>query len=126
MTTKDYSVYAQNDLESVEERIKSFSTLLDTLESLSDKKKELWKQIYSNAIIDRNHALMCYNDLMMNVLGKTNTAEHAIHAQNLSKYIERMSRSNDQLLKLAELIAEAEKKENEIDPEELYQQIKGG
>lgn len=125
MTAKEFPLVAQNDLEPVEERIKRFSNLLDTLESLSDKKKALWKEIYANAIIDRNHALMCYNDLMMNVIGKQNTAEHAIHAQNLAKYMERMSKANDQLLKLAELIADAEKKDEQINPEEIYRQING-
>lgn len=114
----EYGILAKDDLVSVEERVKKFTSLLDSIESLSDKKKELWKEIYANACIDRHNAVMCYNDLMMHVLGKP--VEHAIHAPNLSKYIEKMSRANDQMIKLAELIAEAETKDDQIDPEEIY------
>jgi hypothetical protein len=121
---KTYSVFAKDDLVPVEERVKSFSTLLDTIDNLSDKKKELWKQIYANAIIDRHNASMCYSDLMMHVVGKP--VEHAIHAPNLAKYIEKMSKATDQLIRLAELIAEAEAKDEQIDPEEIYGQLGTG
>jgi len=52
-------------------------------------------------------------------------ANHAIHGPNIAKYLERMSRANDQLIKLAELIADAEKENKEIDPEEMYRQLEG-
>jgi hypothetical protein len=52
-----------------------------------------------------------------------NDTNHAIHAQNMAKYIEKMSRSNDQLLKLAELIAAAEEKSEEINAENIYSAI---
>jgi hypothetical protein len=39
--------------------------------------------------------------------------QHALHGPNIAKYIERMSRANDQLLKLAELVAVALEKEDE-------------
>lgn len=115
-----YPIEMEEDLISVEDRIKRFSSLLDDIENLSDKKKELWRQIYGNAVRDRNNALLCYNDLFQSVLGKP--IEHAVHAANLSKYIERMSRANDQLIKLAELLAEAEEKSEELNIEEIYDQ----
>ncbi len=54
----EYGILAKDDLIPVAERVKTFSTLLDSIESLSDKKKALWKEIYANACIDRHNALM--------------------------------------------------------------------
>ncbi len=121
MTTKNISILAHDDVVSVADKIVNFSRLLDGMESLSEKKKELWKQIYTNAVIDRNHALICYNDLLGKAL--QSSTEHAIHAQSLAKYIERMSRSNDQLLRLAELVAEAEEAEKGNNPEDIYSEL---
>ena len=117
-TTKTIPTLLQDDLVSVSDRIVNFTKMLDSMESLSEKKKELWKQIYANALIDRNHALICYNDLLGKAL--VSSTEHAIHAQNIVKYIERMSRANDQLLRLAELVAAAETAEASIDAEDIY------
>lgn len=111
----------QEDLIPLNERIQQFSNLLDELDSLSDKKKALWKEIYANAVTDRNNALILYNSLIATVM--LNDTNHAIHAQNMAKYIEKMSRSNDQLLKLAELIAAAEEKSEEINAENIYSAI---
>jgi hypothetical protein len=115
------STVVQEDLIPLNERIQQFSNLLDELDSLSDKKKALWKEIYANAVTDRNNALILYNSLIATVM--LNDTNHAIHAQNMAKYIEKMSRSNDQLLKLAELIAAAEEKSEEINAENIYSAI---
>lgn len=117
-TNKQMPLMAQDDLISIADKITNFSKLLDGMEKLSEKKKELWKQIYTNAVIDRNHALICYNDLLSKAL--SSSTEHAIHAQSIAKYIERMSRANDQMIRLAELIAEAEAAEEEMNPEDIY------
>jgi len=42
----------------------------------------------------------------------------------LSKYLERMNKSNEQLLKLADIIAKAEAENTKIDPDDLFSQIK--
>lgn len=120
---KNVPLLGSDDLISVSQKITSFSKLLDGMETLSEKKKELWKQIYTNAVIDRSNALICYNDLLGKAL--QSSTEHAIHAQSISKYIERMSRANDQLIKLAEMIAEAERKEDEMNPEDIYSALEG-
>jgi hypothetical protein len=120
--TDNYSPMLRDDLIPVEKRIKTFTALLDTIESLTDKKKALWCEIYANAITDRNNANMCFNELFLAI--QNNETKHAIHAPNIAKYIERMSQANNQLLKLAELIAEAETKEKEVDIEDVYEQIK--
>ncbi len=119
----DYSAEVAEELIPINERVKRFSTMLDTIESVDDKKKQLWREIYTNAITDRHNALMCYNDLMMQVIGKNTSNEHAIHGPNLSKYIERMSRSNDQLIKLAELVAATQEKSEELNPDDIYSKL---
>ena len=39
-----------------EKELKDFSDLLDTISSVEDKKKSLWKLIFENSITDRNNA----------------------------------------------------------------------
>ena len=116
-----YPITAEIDLVKVEEKIKNFENLLTSLEDLDDKKKALWKEIYTNAVTDRYHAYDMYTDLVVICRGKT--SEHSIHASNLAKYMERMSRANDQLIKLAELIADAQKKSESINADDLYKKI---
>lgn len=100
----------------------SFNELLDSLSSTEDKQKSLWRQIYENAITDRMNAYIVWVDLYRDVQGRP--SEHGIHGQNLSRYMERMSKANDQLLKLAELVGGAKKKDSsEITEDALYQQM---
>lgn len=108
--------------EEVRSKVSDFSSLLEEIESLNDKKKRLWKEIYENAIIDRQHAYAIFIELSAIVKGKS--TEHAVHGKTLSTFVERMSRANDQLIKLAELIAKAEKPSDEIDPEEMFSKIR--
>lgn len=108
----------------IEEKIKDFSGLLNQIESLSDKKRQLWKEIYENSISDRQNSYVMFVKLVKIVEDKS--TEHAIHGRTIATYIERMSKANDQLIRLAELIAKAEKKDDEIDPDEMFKKINGG
>ena len=110
----------QDDLHT-SEMIQKFSELLDEINNLSDKKKSLWKEIYKHAIEDRYNAFIMYDQLFKIV--KNSATEHAVHDRNIATFLERMSKSNDQVIKLAELIAAAEKKSDQIDPDDLYEQI---
>lgn len=104
-------------------KIKAFGELLDGLK-IADKKKELWKEIYAHAIQDRSYALQMYVNCSNVVIA--DPTQHAIHGPNIAKYLERMSRSNDQLLKLAELIASAEEASGEdltMSPDEIYEKL---
>jgi hypothetical protein len=104
-------------------KIKAFSELLDSL-NVTDKKKELWKEIYGHAIQDRSYALQMYVNCSNVVIA--DPTQHAIHGPNIAKYLERMSRSNDQLLKLAELVASAEEASGEgfsMTPDEIYEKL---
>lgn len=108
------------------EQMKAFGDLLNSLDKSLDKKKQLWKQIYENATVDRKNAHLVFADLYVAVHSRP--AEHAIHGQTLSKYMERMSKATDQLLKLAELVAAAEDKapkeiDERLNDEDIYTSI---
>jgi hypothetical protein len=105
----------------LEVKIKSFSELLDELEDISEKKKKLWKEIYENALVDRHNAYTMFTQLVS--ITQDKSPEHAIHGRNISGYLERMSKANEQLIRLAELIAKSEGKSAEVDPEEIYKKI---
>ena len=108
-------------LEKSKLKVKEFGDLLDSIESLEDKKKHLWKEIYENAINDRENAYILFNEAYTSM---TNTAaEHISLGPILNKYLERMSKSNEQLLKLADLIAKAEERSSKIDPDDLFSKI---
>lgn len=109
---------------SVEERIRDFSELLKGIESLDEKKQQLWKEIYENAIADRQNSYVMFSQLARIVHEKS--VEYAVHGKTIATYIERMSRANDQLIKLAELIAKAQHGDENIDAEDMFSKIKSG
>ena len=110
-----------NDI-SIEEKIQDFTELLDQIDNVSDKKKKLWKEIYENAVTDRQNAYVLFTSLVDIVQDKS--TEHAVHGKALATYIERMSKANDQIIRLAELVSKSEVKEDkEIDPEEMFRKI---
>ena len=104
-----------------ESQIKNFSDILDSIDSLENKKKMLWKDIYENSLEDREKAKMLFNDAYISMQGGIN--EHMNIGAILSKYIERMSKSNDQILKLAELIAKEEEKSEAISDDDIFNKI---
>jgi len=103
-----------------DESLKSFDVLLSAISSTEDKQKSLWRQIYENAITDRMNSYLLWTNLYSLVV--TNASDHAMHGQNLARYIERMSKANDQLIKLAELVGNAKKKDApaEVSEDDLY------
>lgn len=107
---------------SIKDKVKDFSGLLNQIESLNDKKKQLWKEIYENAITDRQNAYIMFTKLFLIVQDKS--TEHAVHGKTISSYIEKMSKANEQLIKLAELIAKAESANESIDPDDMFNKIR--
>ena len=105
-----------------ENKIENFSDILDGLSETEDKKKLLWKEIYENALNDRENAYVLFTDLLQQSQG--NAANHAMFGPIMSKYLERMSKCNDQILRLAELIAKEEEK-NQMSPDDIFNQIEG-
>lgn len=121
MTSKNVSKNLKK-LSDKDKKIARFSDILDSLDSLEDKKKLLWKEIYENSLEDRINAKILFDDLMMQ--STNNPGNHAMFGSTMSKYLERMSKSNDQILKLVELISKEEEK-NVITDNEIFNQIEG-
>jgi len=107
----------------VEDKIKNFSDLLDSLQNTEDKKKLLWKESYQNALDDRENANILLVDLMK--VSMNNSTNHLQFGTLMAKYLERMSKSNDQILKLAEIIAKEEENSEMLTDDEIFQKIKG-
>ena len=106
-----------------ENKIKNFADILDTIDSLENKKKMLWKEIYENALEDREKAKLLFNDAYISMQGGVN--EHMNIGSVMSKYMERMSKSNDQILKLAELISKEEEKSEAVSEDDIFNKISG-
>lgn len=106
-----------------ENSIKNFSDILDNIDSLEDKKKMLWKEIYENSLDDREKAKMLFNDAYLSMTHDIPT--HMNIGAIMSKYLERMSKSNDQILKLAELIAREEEKSEVLSDDDVFERING-
>jgi hypothetical protein len=56
------------------------------------------------------------------IQSKGNAGNHTMFGQLMSKYLERMSKSNDQILRLAEIISKEE--QESIDPNAIFDQIR--
>jgi prefoldin subunit 5 len=108
-------------IKETEGKIKQFSEILDSLQSTEDKKKLLWKEIYQNAVEDRDSANKLFSDAYNQMGG--GMFEHATMGAVMTKYLERMNKSNEQILKLAELISKAEEKASQVSPDELFAKI---
>ena len=106
-----------------EQKLKDFADLLDTLTNSEDKKKLLWKDAYQNAIEDRETTNILVTDLLMQIQG--NLTNHQTYGAIMSKYLERMAKSNDQILKLAEIIAKEQEAANTISPDDIFNEIGG-
>ena len=104
----------------LEKKIEQFGDLLDNLTQTEDKKKMLWREAYENALNDRENASFLLNDLLLQVKGSVPL--HTSLGSIMSKYLERMSKSNDQILRLAELIAKEENTDS-ISADDIFNQI---
>jgi len=98
-----------------------FSALVDKIDTAPDEQRALWREIYQNALDDRVNAQLLFTDLYRNVAN--NQHGHMNHGVLMTKYLERMNKSTDQLLKLSELVDKARQSDAEIDGEELYAEI---
>lgn len=125
MANKQQSIISMDD-KLVEQKVKNFDSLLSDIERLDEKKKELWRNIYLQAQTDRMNAFTLFEQLYTVVTDDDNnmkSTEMAVHGKILTSLLERMSRSTDQLLKLADLIAAIEEKRKFIDPNDVYTAI---
>jgi hypothetical protein len=104
------------------QKSKDFSDLLNDISEIDDNLRALYIEIYTNAITDRTNAEVLLETLIG--ISCDNSTEHAVHGKTMASYIERMSRSNAQLMQLATIIADVKKREEQIDPESLFSQIR--
>ena len=83
-----------------------FNDMIESIENTSDKKKFLWKEIYNNALSDRSNAEILFLELIS--LMDKKLESHEVYGNVLVKYLDKMNKSNEQLLQLAKLISESE------------------
>lgn len=112
---------ALQEFDDVKKRVDSFSQTLEKIEHADAKKRILWKEIYENAMLDRQNAHVLFVEAYTTMA--TGTTEHATLGSTLSKYLERMNKANDQLIRLAELISKSENEHNAINADDLFSQI---
>lgn len=104
-----------------EEKINNFAALLEELSNTDEKKKLLWKEIYQNAVSDRERASILFTEAYK-TMGNS-SADHISLGSIMSKYIERMSKSNEQIFRLAELLHKCELAEASVDPNDIFSKI---
>lgn len=106
-----------------ENSIKNFADILDNIATIEDKKKMLWKEIYEHALEDREKAKLLFNNAFIDMQG--GLTDHMNIGSVMAKYLERMCRSNDQILKLVELISKEEEKSENVTSDDLFDKISG-
>lgn len=104
-----------------EDKIKNFSGLLDQLNNADHKKKLLWKEIYENSVSDRERASILFTEAYKSM--SASAADHLALGTTMTKYLERMCKSNEQILKLAEMIDKSEQAEANINPDDIFSKI---
>lgn len=108
-------------LKKTEEKVKEFSELLDTISSMDDKRKALWKEVYNNALADRENAYALYISAYTTFTGAQ--GEHMNLGPVMVKYLERMSKANEQILKLAEIVKSSQEEATAISADDLFSKI---
>lgn len=121
MTDTEKLEKALDSADRMKKKVSEFSEMLDELSSTEEKKKLLWKQIYENALTDRENASMLFTDAWSRM--SVGSSEHVALGSTLTKYLERMSKSNEQILRLAEIINKVQEQEAQIDSEDIFSKI---
>jgi len=109
------------NFEKTKKKIADFEEILTKIKHADAKKRILWKEIYDNALTDRQNAHILFVEAYTCMTNSS--AEHVTLGSTLSKYLERMAKSNEQLLKLADLISKSESEHNSINADELFSKI---
>lgn len=104
-----------------DDRVSDFVVELEKMKSLDPKKRILWSQIYKNAIDERASAAMLFGEAYATM--SSSAADHVSMGTTLVKYLERMSKANQQLLDLSASITQEEAENTKLDPEKIWAQI---
>jgi len=107
----------------VQKKINNFQKILDDMDGVDPKKIHLWLEIYDNACNDRVCASALFAQAFSQ-LGLSHT-DHMTLGPTLVKYLERMTKSNEQLLQLAQLISKEIERTNTIDTDTIFAKIEG-
>jgi hypothetical protein len=121
MTDTEKLEKALDSADKMKKKVSEFAEMLDEISSTEEKKKLLWKQIYENALTDRENASMLFTDAWSRM--SVGSSEHVALGSTLTKYLERMSKSNEQILRLAEIINKVQEQEAQIDSEDIFSKI---
>ena len=105
-------------------KLDKFSEMVENLENIESKEKILWKDIYENAINDRENAHILFVEAYTSM--GTSSAEHIGLGSILTKYLERMNKANDQILKLADLISKSTTAADKINADDIFDKITSG
>lgn len=106
-----------------EKKIAEFEEILSQVEELDEKKRFLWLEIYNNAKNDRTCASALFTQAFSQ-LGATG-AEHVTLGPTLVKYLERMTKANDQLLSLASIVTKDIEQKSSVDADDIFSKIEG-
>jgi len=109
------------DFEKTKKKIADFEAILKKIKHADGKKRILWREIYDNALTDRQNAHILFVEAYTSMTNSA--AEHVSLGSTLAKYLERMAKSNEQLLKLADLISKSESDHSAINADDLFSKI---
>lgn len=102
-------------------RINEFRNILDSIAMLDEDRKFLMNHVYENALQDRKNAYSFLFELSKKAYLDPDIL--CLHGPTIAKFIERMSRANDQIIKLAEMIQEQRDKNETVSVDDVYEQI---
>ena len=111
-------------MKKTEGKVIEFTELLNSLSTIDDKRKALWREIYQNALADRENAYVLYINAYSGFSGAQ--TEHVNIGPVMVKYLERMSKANEQILKLAEIVRSSEEEAPaRMTTEDIFSKISG-
>ena len=102
-------------------KISEFEEILSEIEDLDRRKLFLWLEIYNNAKNDRVCASALFTQAFAQLGGSA--SEHVTMGPTLVKYLERMTKANDQLISLASLVTKEIEKASTVDADIIFSQI---
>lgn len=102
-------------------KIQDFAQLIDEIESLDDKRKFLWKEIYQNAVTDRESASVLFNNAYQSLAGSI--SDHVSLGPIMARYLDKMAKANDQLIKLAEIIRSSAEESDKLSADDIFDKI---
>ena len=104
-------------------KISEFEEILSNIDNLDQRKMFLWTEIYNNAKNDRVCASALFTQAFSQLGGAG--AEHVTLRPTLVKYLERMTKANDQLLSLASLVTKEIEQQSTVSSDDIFEEIEG-